>query len=259
MAYVFETSFEPELSEPEVTQVCNDAESSSELTVEVPVPKKNCRGKALPWEPYLTSDTGEVEYYVNKTDVEANASSFNYLKYSTTDKEHKYRCKSNDCTYKRKYTLDPETKTFFSKFVGSHDHTETTSVLAETRGLNPSQKKWVMEAFDLKKIGARDIISYFREKRSNPTTVEMVVDPKKDKLNNHIQALKKARKSMYNPSATDLKNWCLSHGPSTVNVDNEATYNTPFVLNYEVVSFLLLTQIQLSSKLKVSHNFLNNF
>ena len=60
-------------------------------------------------------------------------------------------------------------------------------------------------------------------------------DPETSKLNNDIRSYKKKRFSRYNPTPHDLEKWCIGHGPSTVNSEDEGTFNTPFDLNYMMV------------------------
>ena len=109
------------------------------------------------------------------------------------------------------------------------------------RGLTPHQKVWVAEAFEENKIGGKEIVNYFRAKRSLFAVEEIVADPERMKLNNYIQALKKKKTSINNPSANDSVKWCQSHGQDTVDIADDASFNTPFVLRFNAESFIYFT------------------
>ena len=61
-------------------------------------------------------------------------------------------------------------------------------------------------------------------------------DPKKGQLTNYISTYKNNNARVYNPTPYHLKSWCKSHDAPTVNVDIDASCNTPFVLGYILVN-----------------------
>lgn len=63
-------------------------------------------------------------------------------------------------------------------------------------------------------------------------------DPNIIKLKNYIQFFKKKNSKLYNPTPSELKSWCHSHSSSTVDLNDDKSYNTPFVLDYMMVSML---------------------
>jgi hypothetical protein len=130
--------------------------------------------------------------------------------------------------------------TFVSYFDGIHDHANPFIDQGDHRGLTGDQKALVEEAFKLKKKSAGNIIQFIRSKRAKITeAIEIAkfpLDPAIGKLNNYIQAYKKKNAFQYDPTPNHLKNWCDSHGPSTVNINDDSTFNTPFVLGYILVS-----------------------
>ena len=104
--------------------------------------------------------------------------------------------------------------------------------------LSGDQKLIVEQAFAEDRKSSRDIIAYFCLKRSlsdESSKAPFSPDPEISKLNNYIQAYKKRKSSRYNPTPHVLEEWCIGHGSSTVNAEDEGTFNTPFVPNYMMV------------------------
>ena len=198
------------------------------------ISKKRSRGKGLLWEDHLDLATGDFEYYSSLTDVVNDASNCNYGKISSTATEQRYRCRVKGCNFMRKYTYDRRYMTFVSYNHGLHEHAEESPDCRTQRGLSQDQKAWVHEAFSLKNRSATEIVQFFRWKRNCFLAAE-VDDPKISVLNNYIQNYKKKKSAEYYPSANDLKEWCDSHSPTSVDMDDKETFNTPFVLDYIMV------------------------
>jgi hypothetical protein len=152
------------------------------------------------------------------------------------------KCKTKGCQYRRKNRKLGPSSTFVSFYDGNHDHSNPLIDQSDYRGLTGDQKVLVKEAFQLKRKSAGYIIGFFRSKRAKlPVTSEIdrfPLDPEIGKLNYYIQAYKKRNTSQYDPTPNHLKNWCDSHSPSTVNINDVSTFNTPFVLGYILVSKL---------------------
>lgn len=200
------------------------------------LPKKRSRGKGLPWLPHIDPATGDFHYYSTKMALESDALFCNYGKFSSTATEDRYRCKIKGCDYIRKYKFDERSETYVSYFHGLHEHAEKSSIFDDQRGLTIPQKQLVHDAFQFKYQSSAEIIEFFRWKRSCEPAEE-VADPEIGKLNNYIQNYKKKKSVQYYPSAHDLRQWCISHGPTTVDLNDEESFNTPFVLNHLIVRF----------------------
>ena len=195
--------------------------------------KKRSRGVGLKWEPHL-DPTGEYYHYSNLEEIERDVSISHYGgKISSTATEHKYSCKIKGCTYMRKYIFDSRSESFISQYYGVHEHPAIGPPSPDQRGLTPDQRRWVLEAFESKAYSAGEIIDCFVKKRKREPLVA-VPDPDKRVLNNFISYYKRQNSGKHHPSVNDLKNWCVMHGPTTVN--DESTFNTSFALNYSLVS-----------------------
>ena len=141
--------------------------------------------------------------------------------------------------YKREYCRIALGSYFVSYFYGNHEH-ENPANKDDHRGLTGSQKIIIQEAMNNKRKSAKETLHYFRSKRTKILDELSLHDfpqvPNIIKLNNYIQSFKKKNAKSYNPTPTDVKNWCDSHGPSTVDIYDDKTFNTPFVLGHIMVS-----------------------
>lgn len=127
--------------------------------------------------------------------------------------------------------------TFTAHFYSAHSH-PVDDVDNCQRGLSESQKSAVVEAISENCSSARVVQQYFRKKRKSILPgVCFPSDPPTMKLNNLMQAYKKKNVFLYNPSPSNLVEWCLLNSPSSVDITSDTTYNTPFVLGYKSVSF----------------------
>ena len=169
--------------------------------------------------------------------MDARRSNYSKIGSSSTD-VHTFVCRIKGCEFKKKYRRLGNSGSFVSYCHGSHHHPEM-EVLVDRRGLSGEQKLIVEEAFADDRKSSRDIVAYFRSKRSKlseeSSRTSFPADPEISKLNNYIQAFKKKNSQKYNPTPNDLVEWCIRHSPSTVNSKDEGTHNTPFVLNYMLV------------------------
>ena len=182
--------------------------------------------------------------YSNLDDVIKDAAESNYPKIDSSSTDvHTFVCRIKGCHFKRKYRRLGSSGPCVSYSNGRHIH-PSSEALSDQRGLSGDQKLIVEQAFAEDRKSSRDIIAYFRSKRSlsNETSkASFPPDPEISKLNNYIQAFKKRKSSKYNPTPNDLKEWCIGHGPSTVDAKDEGTFNTPFVLDYMLVRIKHLT------------------
>ena len=225
-------------SEPSSPASIDDDDDYSDDGLDVSTSRK--RGKGVSWNACL--DSKRTLETTDSVVQDARGSDLKKLGASTHN-SHVFACKIKGCPYKRKYKQDLG-KPFQIYHSGIHTHfSDDTSI--DHRGLSGPQKSVIEEAFGQRKKSARDIIEFFRAKRSLLTSQAEIdlfsPDPKKKKLNNYIQSYKKKNGETFNPTPNDLELWCQSHGPSTANVLDDVSYNTPFVLDYTLVSSILAT------------------
>ena len=197
------------------------------------------RGKGALWSDCLDELGNDFVSYSTFDDVKTDAVQSNYSKIGSSSTDvHTFVCRIKGCNFKKKYRRMGSTGPFVSYSNGIHSHPDS-EVLSDQRGLSGDQKLIVEQAFAEDRKSSRDIVAYFRSKRSNLSDelsrTSFPPDPEISKLNNYIQAFKKRKSSKYNPTPNDLEEWCIGHGPSTVNENDEETFNTPFVLNYMLV------------------------
>ena len=201
--------------------------------------KKMCRGKGVSWS--ICPESIESILTIEAVKVNAKASNLSKLGASTHN-SHTYVCRSAGCNYKQKYKQSSFEGPFIVLFSGIHVHINEV-IGKNKRGLSGSQKAVVEEAFTLKIKSSRTIIELFRSKRSRLLTKSEIdafpPDPNVRQLNNYIQTFKKKNGSIYNPTPHHLESWCESHSPSIVSIDNEESFNTPFVLDFTLVSNLV--------------------
>jgi hypothetical protein len=202
------------------------------------------RGLGALWSDCLDELGNDFISYSNLDDVKKDAAESNYSKVgSSSTYIHTFVRRIKGCLFKKKHRRLGNTGPFVSYVNGSHVH-PSSEALSDQRGLSGDQKLIVEQAFAEDRKSSRDIIAYFRTKRSlsdESSKASFPPDPEISKLNNYIQAFKKRKSSKYNPTPNDLEEWCLGHGPSTVNAEDEGTFNTPFVLNYMLVRIIHLT------------------
>jgi hypothetical protein len=198
--------------------------------------KKVYRGKGVIWS--ICTESSESLPTIEAVKLDARASNLSKLGASTYN-SHTYVCRSKGCKYKQKYKQSLFDGPFTVYFSGTHIHSSEITG-SNKRGLSISQKAVVEEAFTLRMKSARNIIELFRSKRSRLTTKSEIEafppDPQRRKVNNYIQAFKKKNGSIYNPTPHHLESWCESHSSSSVSIDNEESFNTPFVLDFTLVS-----------------------
>lgn len=198
------------------------------------------RGENLAWVDHLSNSNTDFVMYEDLNEVISDAAKMNYSKASSSSIDvHIYKCKHRGCQHKRKYCRIALGSYFVSYFYGNHEH-ENPAIKDDHRGLTGSQKIIIQEAMGNKRKSAKEILHYFRSKRTKILDELLLRDFSQDpniiKLINYIQSFKKKNAKLYNLTPTDVKNWCDSHGPSTVDVCDDKTFNTPFVLGYIMVS-----------------------
>lgn len=210
---------------------------------------RKSRGKGVKWIDYCAgSNDGVLVEYMNMIAVMnmIDATHMDYSKIGSSNADVlMFKCKTKNCQYRRKYRKLGSCSTYVSYYDGEHDHSKQLIGQSDHRGLTGDQKVLVKEAFQLKKKSAGDIIGHFRLKRSKLTETSEIdlfpLDPEIGKLNNYIQAYKKRNASQYDPTPKHLKIWCDLHSPSTVNINDVTTFNTPFVLGYMLVSKMFIS------------------
>ena len=237
-----ETGFEERIASPLPSSDSSDDDYGvNEQDGTVLDSNRRYRGKALLWDEYLDPVTNSHESFVTIEAVILDAAESDFSKRgSSIYNSQIYVCRSKGCKFAKKYRQLESTGSFFSYFNGTHTHMKDVDSEDTHRGLTGEQKLIVEEAFGLGKKSSRQIISYFRSKRSQLTDesskANFPLDPEVPKLKNYIQAFKKKNGSAFNPTPHDLKEWCEKHSSATVDVDEEKTYNIPFVLDYLLVS-----------------------
>jgi hypothetical protein len=191
---------------------------------------------------YANDDDDVGLSFENIEEAHRHARSYNLSKCGSST-SNTFSCRIKGCPYKMKYSVEGDERSrFFCYTVGSHDHEEDVGDIMK-RGLCANQKALVHAAFRNGFKSARSIVEFFQRLRSNKSwneyinSVKMPSDPKYSVLNNYIQSLKKKNSSVYDPTPKNLKDWCELHSPSIVDVSNQETFNTPFVLGYNLVSF----------------------
>jgi hypothetical protein len=153
------------------------------------------RGKGLAWVDHLENSNSDFIMYEDIKDVISDAAKMNYSKASSSSTDvHIYKCKHRGCQYKRKYSRISLGSYFVSYFHGNHEHC-SPAINDDHRGLTGSQKIIIQEAIDNKRKSAKEIIHYFRSKRTKIVD-ELLLhdfphDPNTVKLNNYIQSFKK--------------------------------------------------------------------
>ena len=201
-----------------------------------PLPRR-FRGKAIPWEQSLDGPTlTTLEEVIN------HARESNFSKIGTKNDMHRYRCRESNCSFLCLYRF-AENAPFVIYTFNVHDHTSSCEAEdGKRRGLTSDQIGLVTEAFEMKNTAARPILEFIRQKRhriEDPIALSIFPsDPVKTKLNYVIQKIKKQKGYVNYPTPRLLKDWCELHGTTTVDLNNEATHNTPFVIRYKLVSFL---------------------
>jgi hypothetical protein len=197
---------------------------------------KRIRGKGLIWSDAICERSDSPLSFPSHDDIIKDAKTRNLSKRSSKgNRIHNYKCKVSGCPYLFKY-CKAQDATYAAHFYSSHSH-PTDDMDNSHRGLTESQKSLIVEAIGEKCLSARVVQQYFRKKRKLILPgVCFPSDPPTMKLNNFIQAYKKKNVFLYNPSPTNLVEWCSQHSPSSVDITNETTYNTPFVLGYKSVS-----------------------
>ena len=239
--YVLETGFEDEpLSPTTSSDYEDDFEDDSHEEGVLTQSIHKYRGKSLKWIDHLEDIDGDFVMYKDFNEIISDATKMNYSKVSSSPTDvHNYKCKHRGCHYKRKYCRIATGSYYISYFHGKHEHSNL-SIDDDHRGLTGAQKVVIQEAFENKRKSAKDVINFFRSCRiklkDDPSLSDFPPDPNTTKLNNYIQSFKKKNAKLYNPTPSDLKTWCDSHGPSTVDFNNGETFNIPFVLDYMMVS-----------------------
>jgi hypothetical protein len=241
-SYVEETGFEDatfsEPSSPE-SSVNDDIDEEDDFHVKS---SRKSRGKGVDWIDYCEGNkSGVLVEYIDLEAVQADATHMDYSKMGSSNIDVlMFKCKTKGCQYRRKYRKMGSCGTFVSYYDGVHDHTNPLIDQGDHRGLTGDQKALVQEAFQSKIKSAGNIIAFVRSKRAKLSDESEIakfpLDPAIGKLNNYIQAYKKKNAFQYDPTPNHLKNWCDSHGPSTVNINDDSSFNTPFVLDYILVS-----------------------
>lgn len=219
--YVLETSFEDAPSSPMSSSDSEYNDDSDDDFCEDGVLNKSnrkYRGKNLAWVDHLSNSKTDFVMYEDLNKVISDAAKMNYSKASSSSIDvHIYKCKHRGCQYKRKYCRIALGSYFVSYFYGNHEH-GNPAIKDDHRGLTGSQKIIIQEAMDNKRKSAKEILHYFRSKRTKILDELLLRDFPQDpniiKLNNYIQSFKKKNAKLYNPTPTDVKNWCDSHGPS---------------------------------------------
>lgn len=244
--YDLETGFEEESSSQKSSTSSEYEDDSFDDDVLLQSVRKY-RGKSLKWVDHLDNIDSDFVMYNDLDEVISDATKMNYSKTSSSSIDvHIYKCKHRGCSYKRKYCRIASDSYYVSYSNGNHEHNSLTTK-DDHRGLTGTQKLVVQEAFENKRKSAREIINFFRSKRKslkdNSSLSDFPEDPNTVKLNNYIQSFKKKNNKLYNPTPSDLKSWCDSHSSSTVDLNNHETYNTPFVLDYMMVSILKFVPI----------------
>lgn len=223
-------------------------EESDEDSVDSDTPGKGVvaarksRGNARVWSEPLLDQTGAVLLFTSIDELLLNAAARD-LSRKNTNKNHtfNFRCKTNSCPYLLKYC-----KSLHGLFTAHdcYDHTHESDLSDGHRGLSQEQKVVVIEAIESNNKSARVIINFFRDKRKRLVDENKLAhfppDPPIMKINNFLQAYKKKKSNVYNPTPLHLTSWCDDNGPSTVDKEDESTYNTPFVMGYQSVSFNFL-------------------
>lgn len=210
-------------------------EASSEiLEVQSAPSKKRFRGKALPWELIRGNPT-----FASLEEVLKDAVASNMSKVGTKQLMHRFSCRETKCKFLSEYRYSREdVYVLYTCF--SHVHSSGSEDDDEKiRGLSLSQIALVQEAFDLKNTAARPILEYFRDRRHHIyDATELALfppDSERSKLNYLIQKLKKQKGYVIYPTSRLLKKWCDDHGTTTVDINNESSLNTPFILRYKLV------------------------
>lgn len=200
-------------------------------------PKKRCRGKALPWQLCPGGVT-----IPNLEAVIKDALDSNMCKVGSKNDMHRFRCRELNCEFMSEYRLAAFDAHYVVYSCYLHVHAPQSDSEIETgRGLSLPQIALVEEAFGLKITAARPILEYIREKRQRTMNVleqsVFPLDPERSKMNYLIQKIKNKKGYVNYPTPRLLKAWCDEHGTTSVDFNNEATHNTPFVLRYKLVSF----------------------
>ena len=237
-----ETGFEERIASPLPSSDSSDDDyRANEQDGTVLDSNRRYRGKALLWDEFLDPVTNSQESFITLEAVTLDAAKSDLSKRgSSISNSWIYVCRSKGCKFVKKYRQLESSGSFFSYFNGTHTHTKDIDSEDTHRGLTGEQKLTVEEAFGLGKKSYRQIISFFRSKRSQLTDeyskANFPLDPEDPKLKDYIQAFKKKNGSAFNPTPHDLKEWCERYSSAAVDVDEENTYNIPFVLDYLLVS-----------------------
>jgi hypothetical protein len=232
-----ETGFDDEdISEPSSPQ--SAIEENGDDVGDPSQSNRRFRGTGAIWIDCLDELGNDFISYSSLDEVQKDAAESNYSKIGSSSTDvHTFVCRIKGCYYKKKYRRLGDSGSFVSYSTGDHNH-PASEILSDQRGLSGEQKLIIEQAFAEDRKSSRDILAFFRSKRSlsdESMKASFPPDPEVSKLNNYIQAFKKRKSSKYNPTPNDLEEWCIGHGPSTVNAEDEGTFNTPFVLNYMLV------------------------
>ena len=189
-----ETGFEERIASPLPSSDSSDDDYGvNEQDGTVLDSNRRYRGKALLWDEYLDPVTNSHESFVTIEAVILDAAESDFSKRgSSIYNSQIYVCRSKGCKFAKKYRQLESTGSFFSYFNGTHTHMKDVDSEDTHRGLTGEQKLIVEEAFGLGKKSSRQIISYFRSKRSQLTDesskANFPLDPEVPKLKNYIQA-----------------------------------------------------------------------
>ena len=193
-----------------------------------PLPRR-FRGKAIPWEQSIEGPT-----LTTLEDVINHARESNFSKTGTKNDMHRYRGRELNGSFLCLYRFAADAPFVIYTF-NVHDHTSSFEVEnGKRRGLMSDQVGLVTEAFEMKNTAARPILEFIRQKRhriEDPLALSIFrSDPVKTKLNYVIQKMKKQKDYVNYPTPRLLKDWRELYGTTTVDLNNESTHNTPFVL-----------------------------
>lgn len=241
---LLETAFQDVKSSHDDEETDSDNEDNSSTSIALS--SYRCRGRALDWVKLYENDDDDVGLsFENIEDAHRHARSYDLSKCGSST-SNTFSCRIKGCPFKMKFSDEGDERSrFFCYTVGSHDHEEDVGDIIQ-RGLCANQKALVEAAFQQGFKSSRNILEFFQRLRKRKTwgdyirSEKMPRDPKKSVLNNYIQAVKKKNSAEYDPTPKHLKEWCEQHSPSIVDVSNQETFNTPFVLGYNLVSFYIM-------------------
>lgn len=222
----------------------SDGESSSESdsdTLSSDESNFQRRGKGREWYLFKSAGTDSMVKFNTSEDVEKFAVVNNISKRTETCNNMYYYCKVKGCPHVNKMSREHGDAEFFLYYSGQHDHPLDQPGRSVYRGLSNDQKVIVRLAFLDRKCSPGAVVAFFQDKRGKLGKDEVLnfpPDPVLSILKNYLAKYKKSLASKYRPSYQDLKDWCITHSPSTVDKYNVESYNTPFVLNYHMVNTL---------------------